>query len=368
MKILEVVCSFAPGGIERFVVDLCNEMSLSQDVTVLTLKDDEVGNNNFYKNDLKERVKHICLYWKDGFHFWYFIKIIFIIKRINPDIVHFHGSARNYLILANIFLGHKIQFVQTIHNDIYRGYSNKLSKLQIYLGHIWGKLRFVTISSTNYKQFNEVYPTCKQTMIVNGRSNLPITNDYNKVVFEVNSYKNDSDTLVFVHVARCADQKNQMLLINSFNDFVTIYQNAILLIIGAGFDSDLGKELQGIACSKIHFIGPKNNIADYYNNADAFILTSTYEGMPITIIEALLCGIPVLSTPVSGAIDVIENGKNGIISKGYSVEDVVEILRTFSVNSADFKTKMLRIDKTQQFYMSVCSQNYLNLFKQLCDE
>jgi glycosyltransferase involved in cell wall biosynthesis len=93
MKILQITFSLAPGGAERFVVDLSNELSKNNDVTLLTLKDDKVDveNRNFYKFDLSPRVKYMNLGLGDGFHPLYLIQIYKVIKDFNPDVVHFHG-------------------------------------------------------------------------------------------------------------------------------------------------------------------------------------------------------------------------------------------------------------------------------------
>ena len=69
MKIVEVLFSLTPGGAERFVVDLSNELSKTNDVTLLTLKDDkiDVEHRNFYKFDLSNRVSYVNLGLPDGF-------------------------------------------------------------------------------------------------------------------------------------------------------------------------------------------------------------------------------------------------------------------------------------------------------------
>ena len=365
MKILEVMCSFAPGGVERFVVDLCNEMSLHEDVTLMTLKDNCIRNNSFYKNELDKRVKYTCMDWKDGFHFIYLIKIIFAIKKLNPEIVHFHGAARNYLILANLFLGHRIKFVQTIHNDVYRGYTNFMSKVQIGMGRIFGKLKFVTISRTNYEQFAKVYPKCKQEMILNGRGTLRKSEKYDEVKAYVDSFKKDDNTIVFLHIARCNKQKNQELLIRSFNKIIEEGANVALIMIGGDFDSELGISLKGIANHGIYIIGTHNNVADYMYCSDAFILSSSFEGMPITVIEALLCGLPVISTPVSGSIDLVENGVNGVISNDYSLNEFIRAIKEFISKKEKIKENTQHDLSSTPLSIESCCKKYLNYFRNI---
>jgi hypothetical protein len=63
MKILEIITSLSSGGGERFVVDLCNELSTFQtcEVELLTIKDDTLHDYGFYKNELSQSVKYTCL-------------------------------------------------------------------------------------------------------------------------------------------------------------------------------------------------------------------------------------------------------------------------------------------------------------------
>ena len=69
MKIVEITFSLTSGGLERFAVDLSNELSKSNDVTLITLKDDKIDTERrcFYKFDLSERVKYLNLGLGDGF-------------------------------------------------------------------------------------------------------------------------------------------------------------------------------------------------------------------------------------------------------------------------------------------------------------
>lgn len=66
---------------------------------------------------------------------------------------------------------------------------------------------------------------------------------------------------------------------------------------------------------RFEFLGhvEKSKLIELYQNATLFILPSHYEGLPTTLLEAMSCGLPVIATSVSGNLDVIESGKNGIL-------------------------------------------------------
>ena len=66
---------------------------------------------------------------------------------------------------------------------------------------------------------------------------------------------------------------------------------------------------------RFEFLGhvDKSRLIELYQNATLFVLPSHYEGLPTTLLEAMACGQPVVATAVSGTLDVIESGKNGIL-------------------------------------------------------
>lgn len=359
MKILEVVYGLASGGAERLVVDLSNELAETNDVTLLVLKDVE----HFYAPQISNRVNIIYANFKVGKNPKYLFSIIPIIKKINPDIIHYHSQARYTLILANILLRNRYKFFMTIHSDVALNYSKGVSGLQVRICGLLGKCRFITISETNEKQFKLIHPKLLQRMIINGRALPKISKDINNVKHEISNYKTSNDSIVFIHVARFDQCKNQELLIDAFNKINEDGVDFILLIIGAGFHDDRSMALRTKACNKIHFLGAKDNIYDYLSCADVFCLSSLYEGMPMTIIEALLSGLPIISTPVSGAIDAVTNRNNGIISEGFGCQEYANAIRLYIENKESINNAASKGIKDSPYTISNCAQKHIEWFK-----
>lgn len=360
MRILEVIQSLGSGGAERLVVDLCNEMVKTQDVYLLILKEAE----HFYLPQVSPCVHVIQAHIPIGKNIKQFYTSYKIIKDLNPDVVHFHSHARYTILLANIVLHNHIKFFMTIHSDVKDSYSKGFSGLQVLLSGFLGRTRFITISPTNYRQFKDFYPRFPQVMIKNGRW-FPKDKEISKEIKEeVSAYKTDENTLVFIHVARCAEVKNQMLLIESFNRIIDEGNNATLLILGSGFDSTRGMMITSLACPRIHFLGIKENVYDYLLLSDFFLLSSLVEGMPMSIIEALLAGIPVISTPVCGAVDAVEDGYNGLISTDFSVESYSEAIRKGICNHDELKSNALKQSSDSTWGIKHCTEQYLSWFMQ----
>lgn len=118
-----------------------------------------------------------------------------------------------------------------------------------------------------------------------------------------------------VSVARITKQKNPEMLIRAFKKFHEKHPDYTLTMYGNGQDSDYVLDLiekEGLS-SYITLPGAKNNIWDEISDAKCFVMTSWYEGMPNALLEAMCLGLPCVSTKVSGAVDLIKSGENGIL-------------------------------------------------------
>jgi glycosyltransferase involved in cell wall biosynthesis len=182
---------------------------------------------------------------------------------------------------------------------------------------------------------------------------------FDEVVSEVESYKDNPHSPVFIHVARFHEQKNQNLLIDAFNELDRKGEDFVLLVIGDGFDQGPGAELKRRACAKIHFLGLKNNVADYLYCSDAFCLTSIYEGLPISLLEAMACGVVPICTNVGGIPDVIIEGVSGYLSN-VGLGEYIEAIRRYR---SDMITKDSIVAEFNKSYsMEYCAQCYMHLY------
>ena len=105
------------------------------------------------------------------------------------------------------------------------------------------------------------------------------------------------------------------------------------------------------------------NIPDYLNHADAFCLTSLFEGLPITLIEAMACGCIPVCTPVSGVIDIIRDGETGFISRDFTTDAFKETVERFLENGRDAMKQDLKKLFTNRFSMEICAANYADLYR-----
>ncbi len=119
--------------------------------------------------------------------------------------------------------------------------------------------------------------------------------------------RNDSK-FIFLTVGRLVSVKNIKMQIKALANIVRRYPNIELWIAGEG------KEKEKLRVTRnIKLLGWQNDLEKFYRQADAFLLTSNYEGWGMAVIEAASFGLPIIMTDVGCAGEVIKDGESGIV-------------------------------------------------------
>ncbi len=159
-----------------------------------------------------------------------------------------------------------------------------------------------------------------------------------------------------VCVGRIIDSKRPEMLIRAFRKICNEFPQYKLVFLGDGNKKTEMEEYAntlGLA-EKVEFCGAVENVFEQIKSAALFVLCSDYEGMPNSLLEAMCIGIPVISTRVSGATDVITHGENGILIECSDEEAL-----------ADAMMRMLSDDDLRR----KCSENAVKLCEKLnCDK
>lgn len=365
MKIVELITFLAGGGAERFVVDLSNQLAKDHDISLVTILDDEKDPEirNFYRSEISDSVHYVNLGIPNGLKLSSQWKVFIELRKLNPDVIHVHLPASlNYSALAICLLSFSRKVYFSVHSDLRNGHDRGLLKFYCNsLGRI-GRFKLACLSEKNYKDFTAFYKHTTIRCITNGRAPILKTERFSSVQYELNSLKQNEGSILLMHIARFHPVKNQSLLVEATNSLVEMGHNIDLVIIGIDYDSESGKKLQSIACNRIHFIGSRMNISDYILNADLFCLSSDFEGMPITLLEANLAGVPAVSTPVCGAVDLIKNGVNGVLSASHQLEDYKLALREALMNLELLKNNAIKMKDNSPYTIAECARRYYDYF------
>ena len=182
---------------------------------------------------------------------------------------------------------------------------------------------------------------------------------------------NSPKKLEIVSVGRLIKQKNPMMFLNAFARICNDFPNHSLVFYG---DGDMKDEISEAAeklgiSNRISLPGAVKNVFEEIKTASLYVMTSEYEGMPNALLEAMCLGLPVISTKVSGAVDVIENGENGLLVEcgnvGQLADAMKNLLSDSSKNDAFRQKAVLLADKLDND--SIANQ-WLEFIKEICSK
>lgn len=308
INLIHIIPDLGTGGAEKLVIDLCKNIDKEKiNCKIVSLYS---SNNTIYEKIAKENSIEIeYLNKRPGLDISIVKKIIKIIKKSHVDVIHTHLYVTPYVYLANLLSGKK-KWIHTVHNiaekEFCRGTVKFLMKY-LYRNKI---VVPIAISKTIHESIRNFYniSTDEIRCIYNGIDTTKF------VKSSYNECKKNKE-IQFIHVGRFNKQKNHRLLVRSFNDAIKVNNNIKLKLIG---DGELRKEVQEYVNElglkdNIEFKGIKEDIPLEMNSSDVFILSSDWEGLPISILEAMSCGLPIISTDAGGVKDIVNNNYNGII-------------------------------------------------------
>ena len=367
MKIIEIIPSLSSGGAERFVVDLCNSLSKKNDVILVVLY--KIDSSSIFARELHSTVKVVNYNKKAGLDLNLFISLTRLIKKENPQIVHTHNNAIVYCSLSAL-LRAKTQFIHTVHSDAFKEQCDRIGGIVRRFMFTRHKIHPISISEESRQSFIECYGVTP-AMIYNGRPNFLCSDNCNlKVVEEkVNSTKNYNDSIVLINVARINEAKNQLNLVKAINALNNRGLHFELIILGRNCDDQIYDSIKKNESRYIHLFGEHPNPRLFLIFADAFCLSSVYEGMPITLIESFSVGTIPICTPVGGILNMIDDNKNGLLAKGSSQSDIEDVLIRFHEMSNEKKNAIKKnAKKSFELYdMETCGSTYLKLMEELCN-
>lgn len=363
MKILEIIPQLNQGGAERFVIDLCNDMSKEHEVVLVVLHN--VDNHGFFRKELSKQVRLISMNKRMGMDWQLFFRLAKLIREEKPDVVHTHLRGIVYTFLSYIFTS-KIKFIHTVHNDAKMEAGGGVSKWCRELAFNLKRVHPVTISEESQRSFEEFYHL-PSTLIYNGRPEYNFNTDISAVQQELENIKTNKQAKIIVNIARIQPQKNQLPLAKAIDNLNKQGYAVELAIIGSKADKQIVNNIEALHSPYVHLLDVRTNPRDYMRAADAFCLSSIYEGMPITLIECFSVGTIPLCTPVGGIINMIQDGKNGLLAKGSKQENIEEVIKRILHYMPQEIERLKRnsAESFKHFDMTNCSQLYCKLISDL---
>lgn len=362
MRIVEVIPQLCSGGGERFTVDLCNELAKQHEVMLLVLF--SLDGYGFYAGEISDKVKVVSMNKRLGTDLGLPWRVYKTIRDFNPDVVQTHLRAITYTVLAAMLL-RKVKFFHTVHNDAEKEASGRISRIVRRCMFKSGRFVPVTISDESHRSFVDFYGM-DAPMIFNGR-NIPDNYRATETVkAEIDGYRHKNGGRIIINLARHSEVKRQPLIARVCRRLEDEGYKFTMLMIGKQYHEEFTEQILAAGCSRVVMLGERKNPLDYLAESDAYCLMSSYEGMPISLIEALGVGAVPVCTPVGGIVDVVEDGINGYLAKDITENSCYLALKRFLDMDDAALTAMKTAAKQsyKPFSMTECAEKYVNLFEQ----
>lgn len=352
MKILQIVPGLSVGGVENVVIGLSNELCKNHDVTVLS-QQEAVYDSNSDKLSSSISVYNMKRLSKPLFMLDMFRVCVFL-RGKDFDVVHAHGISYFYLFMF-IFLSNT-KVVYTIHNEPKRE-TQGIRKLFNLLSFRQKNVATVVLGESLIDDFKTYYRMTPNYSIMNG-----IERPDHELKTNVNINQSDVN---MISVGRLDQQKNFPRLIRSFKSVYQTRKNISLTIYCVANEGSLDlDELREMAEGyPIYIVLNDNNVRDYYHCFDVFVLSSDYEGLPLTLLEAFSNGLPVVSTNVGCISDVINHRCLGYICDKNSAS-LARGIAEFIDSRDCFDSFMIKDVFSKRFSINIMSENYIKVYNE----
>lgn len=358
MKILFYIGNLRKGGAERVVATLSNKLVEKNEVIIITTTDEKV------EYSLDKSIKLFSLKNFDGNKNPLVKNIIYLkrlkdyIKEIDPDIILGFLPEPSYrLLILKPFI--KSPVIISDRNDPKIEYASLKSRtIMKFLYKRADGFVFQTDEARDYfcKKIQD-----KSIVIAN-----PVDDRFLKTKYV--GYKSTE----FINVGRLNEQKNQILLIESFKDVIKKYPNYKLLIYGEGsLKNELSMYIKDNKLNNnVKLCGNVDDIENILKDKKGFILSSKYEGMPNALMEAMAVGVPCISTdcPCGGPKELIDGNKNGLLVENNNKEELTSsICRLIEDNNICRQLSKNARDKMQEYNCDKIVNKWFDFMKEVCN-
>ena len=355
-KIAIVVTTMNVGGAQKVILDVLHQL-LKTEHSVRLFVHDEKKDNQFTKK-LDAMGADVLYIHRDNHVSWKSYRgLASALKAYNPDVVHIHLDTL-YAPLWSLL--HKKRTVFTIHSQPYRLFSKKAI---LTLFKLLMKQKHFTLTCVS-KQISKEAAEILQV------DNSSVKTIYNPVkTIELLTHGN-GEKVVFVNVARFYPIKNHFLLIKSFKRVREVCKNAELRLAGDGQLLEecrcLVDELGLTDC--VTFLGNVSDVYALLSKSDVFVLSSDSEAMPISVLEAMACSLPIVSTRVGGVPELVGED-NGILVLPRDEEALANAMISMAVDAkARHKCGIESFRRAADFSVEEISNAYLKLYFKNFDE
>lgn len=354
MKVIQIMPEFGLAGAEIMCENLVYELiRLGHDVTVISMYN--------YHSSVTERLEGAgvdirYLDKKPGIDISMIPKMKRLFGEIRADVIHTHRFCAQYAMPAAILAGVRRR-VHTVHNVAEKEnikFARMLNK--VFFKHFG--LVPVALSELIRTSVVDEYGIERESVpvIYNG---IDLSRCIPKDNYSLNG------NFKILHVGRFSEQKNHIGLLNAFAVFHAKHPNSELWLIGEGekkADAETFIKENDLA-EAVKLLGLQSDVYGYLNKADMFVLPSNYEGVPITLIEAMGTALPIVATAVGGVPDMLTDRENAFVVEN-DTDKIADAIEQYYTNEEMRELYGKRAkERAELFSAAVMGERYVNIYR-----
>lgn len=318
LKVFQIIDSLDIGGAERMAVNMANAFSdncIENVVCVTRL-------NGAFRHLLDEKIPYFFLNKKHVLDMPAFIRLIKLIARYQPTVIHAHSTSYLWAILAKLFF-RKVKLVWHDH----RGWNKeKKYRFRPLLKFLSGTINGIVVVDENLKQRN-----LKQTSVP--EQHIKFIKNFPDIRLMPAAKKMSAETNILC-LANLRPEKNHSVLLAAFAKVVSRSANRKLnlWLAGRAFNPQYEEQLVGLVqqlgiVDQVRFLGNVQNTQTLLSQAHIGVLCSAFEGLPVSLLEYGLAELPVLVTDVGHCREVVGGGACGWLVPSHNVDAFADALQ-----------------------------------------
>lgn len=303
-----------PGGTETVIYNIVKNLDKDKYLPKVVLFSSGWFVNHLTENGITVDVIHSKRSWDIAFLF----KVINYCKENRIDLIHTHLPGANfYGSLVGYLLG--LPVICTFHNEILiPGFVEHFTAIKYFvMRHCASKLVMVAkYMQADYLKRAKL-PANKIVTIYNG---VPDRND--QAPFDIDSFHKaidyHDDDILIANVANFRRPKGHNVIVEAAAIVKQKTPQAKILLIGDEGDgvikSHTASRIRELRLeNNVKILGFRRDVFHVLHNIDIFMLASISEGLPISVVEAMMASRPILATNVGGLSEIIQQGENGFL-------------------------------------------------------
>lgn len=306
MRILEFINTLGTGGAEHVVASLALSLRESgHHLGILCLRELEPEMAISIERFRDLGVSIAELHKTDGFSWNAVSQVTDYLRRWKPDVLHCHNHLVSHYGALGRWLSHTPVLVQTIHG---------LRTLDLPLRAHLAVRASCSLSDAVVGVCEPVCSTLRGKYRISAEKTIAIPNGIDlSPLLDVRRPPSDRNEFVFGTIGRLDPIKDHHSLLQAFASVHRSYPMCHLKILGYG---DLMSDLKAFAVSlgvaqSVTFEGWSSDVAGFLSGVDCFVLSSLSEGLPLTLLEAMAAGVPIVATNVGGVPDIVRRADCG---------------------------------------------------------